>query len=206
MARGTPVCHFCESEIEHLHQAGIGDHYVAGLQIAMNNAGGVGGAESVGHLHAIFQGLRGPQAAFGDQIDQGFTGDELHHHVVALGFVYDVVDGDDVGMVQTGGCLRFLNKPAAAFRITRVGAREHLHRDEPVQTRVVSFVNIAHAARAQFLQKLIMRNDPPNKFQCCPSRTYSVCHKWRTVAGGNRHFCTWARARSIRLIDFQFGG
>ena len=69
-----------------------------------------------------FKRLRRAKPAFRNQIDQSFAGDELHHHVIAFRLIHDVVNGDDVGMVQAGGGLGFLNKAAAAFGVAGIGA------------------------------------------------------------------------------------
>jgi hypothetical protein len=62
--------------------------------------------------------------------------------------------------------LGFLDETAAAFGIARAGGGEDFDRHEPVQASIMGFINIAHAAGAQFFQELIMRNDTPNEFHC----------------------------------------
>ena len=47
---------FGEAEIENLGAAVARHHDVVGLQIAMDNAGGVSGSKSVGDLHSDFNG------------------------------------------------------------------------------------------------------------------------------------------------------
>jgi hypothetical protein len=47
-----------KAEIQHLHQALVGDHDVARLQVAVDNARGVRGRKGVGDLHRVFQRFR----------------------------------------------------------------------------------------------------------------------------------------------------
>ena len=75
-----------------------------------------------------------------------------------VAFGDDVVDGDDVGMVQRGGGLRFLDEAAAALGIARHFRRQHFDGDKAVEPRVLRLVDIAHAARAQLLEQLVLKN------------------------------------------------
>ena len=115
--------------------------------------------QRIGHLHRVFQRLRHAQPALGNQIHQRLAADELHHHEFRIAFGNDVVDGDDVGMIQRGSGLRFLNESAPALRFAGVGDRQYLDGDEAFKTQVLGLINLAHSARAQLLEKLIVSDD-----------------------------------------------
>ena len=124
----------------------------------MDDAGGVGGAESIRHLAGVLDGLWYGQAFFGHQFEQGFAGHEFHHHVLGFAVVNDVVNGDDVGVVKRGSGLGFLDEAAAALRIAGHAGGQHLHGDEAVETGVAGFIHLAHAAGAEFFEELILQN------------------------------------------------
>src|SRR5581483_7851554 len=70
----------------------------------------------------------------------------------------DVVDGDDIGVVQGRGGLRLLNEAALALGLARKTGGEDFDRDRAVQPRILGFINLAHAARAELLEQLVVQN------------------------------------------------
>ena len=52
-----------QAEVENLDAARLGDHDVARLQVAMDDAGGVRRGQRVGNLHGVLQGLGNAEAA-----------------------------------------------------------------------------------------------------------------------------------------------
>ena len=128
----------------------------------MDDAGGVGDLQGVGHLDGVLQHLRNAQAALGNQIDQRFALHVLHHHEFGVAFRNDVVNGDDVGVVQRGGGLRFLDEAAAALGIARAGAGENFDGDKPVEAGVLGLPDFAHASGAELFQELIVVDSFPD--------------------------------------------
>src|SRR5262249_2896853 len=70
----------------------------------------------------------------------------------------DLIDGQDVGMIQSGCGARFLQEPATAVFVGDRFGGQHLNGYDPVEFLVVSFVDRAHAAGAQGLEYAIMRD------------------------------------------------
>ena len=68
------------------------------------------------------------------------------------------VDGADVGMVQSGGGLGLALKSRQRLWIFGHIVRQKLERDEAMQSRVLSLVDDAHPAAAQFLDDAIVRD------------------------------------------------
>ena len=58
----------------------------------------------------------------------------------------EVVDGEDVGMVQRGGCAGLLLEPMEALRVGRKRRGEHLDGDVPAEAWVTRPIDLAHAA------------------------------------------------------------
>ncbi len=86
-----------------------------------------------------------------DLVDDGIEPeprDELHGVVVEAVLLADAEDGDDVGVVQLGGCACLALEP---FYLRRIGDRvsgEHFERDTPAEGLLLGFVDHAHAAAA----------------------------------------------------------
>ena len=58
---------------------------------------------------------------------------------------YRIVQGDDVGMVQSGRRLRFALEPLARGVVLRQRGGQDFDRDRPSQARVMRAVDLAHA-------------------------------------------------------------
>ena len=141
--------------------------------------------QRVGHLQRVLEHLRHAQPALGNQVDQRFAGDVLHHHELGVAFGDDVVNGDDVGMIQRGSGLRFLDEAAAALRIAGARGGQNLDRDEAVEAGVLGLVDLAHASGAEFFQKLILENSSADHSGSFfrkgepPEGNFLVCHNQR---------------------------
>src|SRR5262245_45558580 len=68
----------------------------------------------------------------------------------------DLVNGEDVGMVETRRRARFLLEPADALLILREGGGQKLERDLATQPRVFGQINSAHPTRADQRERLIV--------------------------------------------------
>ena len=111
----------------------------------MDDAGGVGGGEGVGDLGGVVDDLGDAEAAAGDEFVEGAAGDELHDDDVHAGFVDDVMDGDDVGVVERGGGLGFLEEALAEGGIGGLVGAEDLEGDRAIELEVARFIHFAHA-------------------------------------------------------------
>ena len=78
---GIGLGEFGESKIQHLDQAVIGHHDVAGLQIAMDDSGSVGLGESVGDLRAKGDDFGIGETALANEVVQGVATHTLHGNV-----------------------------------------------------------------------------------------------------------------------------
>ena len=107
-----------EAEVEHLHEAGLRDHHVPGLDVAVDDPGLVGGGEAARDLERDPQRLGDRQAAPLEPLAQALAVHQLHRDPGAARRVLaDLVHGDDVGVGQRRGRLRFLQEAARALGI-----------------------------------------------------------------------------------------
>jgi hypothetical protein len=93
------------------------DHNVARFEIAMDDSSGMSGGKGVGDLHRDAQGFGESHALARDELVKRLAISELHDDEGLAVVLGDFVDGDDVGMIERGGGLGFLDEARAAVRI-----------------------------------------------------------------------------------------
>ena len=145
-----------EAEVEHLGEAGVGDDDVAGLDVAVHDAGGVRDRERIGNLQGVLQRLPNREPARPDEGLERLSLDELHRDELLRRSHPDFVDGDDVRMVQRRGGLRLLQEPALAVVVQGRALRQELHRHESVQEQVAGAIHDAHPSFADLLEQLVV--------------------------------------------------
>jgi hypothetical protein len=83
---------------------------------------------------------------------------KLHHYKCVRILLADVVDGADVGVIQSRCGLRLATEAAEGLWIARDFVGQELKSDETVQARVLGLVNHSHAAAAQLFEDAIVRD------------------------------------------------
>ena len=73
-------------------------------------------------------------------------------------FFSNVVNGADVGMIESRCSLRLAFKTSQGLRIARNIFRQEFQRDKSAQPRVFGLVNDAHTAAAQLFEDTVMGN------------------------------------------------
>jgi hypothetical protein len=68
------------------------------------------------------------------------------------------MDDADVGMLERGGGLGFVNEPLFGLRIVREFRGEEFEDHKAVELEVPGFVDNAHTASAQVLDNLVVRD------------------------------------------------
>jgi len=68
----------------------------------------------------------------------------------------DVVNGDDIGMIESGSCPRFLLEAGQSVGIFRGRGTDQLEGDIAPQALVPGAINLTHTAAADLLQNLIV--------------------------------------------------
>src|SRR5579863_2647014 len=108
---------FGEAEIENFGVAAFGHEDVCGLDIAVNDAFGVGGVEGVRDFDSQVEEQVQLHGTASDEVLQSLAFEALHGDEGASVFFADVVDGADVGMVESGGGLGLATKTAERLGI-----------------------------------------------------------------------------------------
>ena len=92
----------------------------------------------------------------GDHFFQRAAFQILHGDEGAAVLLADVVNGADVGMVQSGGGPRFALEPAQRLPVARQVVRQELEGHEATESSVLRFVDHAHAAAAELLDDAVV--------------------------------------------------
>jgi hypothetical protein len=148
-ARRLVLHHLGETEVEHLDDTVGRDHHVAGLQVAVDDALGMGGGEGVRDRDRDAQRFAQAHPALRDQAVEGLPGHELHHDEVDAVRRLDLVDRDDVGMVERGGGLCLLDEAGTAGRVGHPLRGQDLDRHLAAEARIASAVHLAHSPGAE---------------------------------------------------------
>ncbi len=150
LGAGVGVGLFGEAEVEDFGVAAAGDEDVGRFYVAMDDAGGVSGVESVGDLNRDVEKLIEIDGAIGDEVFEGLAVEEFHGDEGAAFVFADVVDGADVWVVQSGGGLGFALEAGEGLRVGGDIFGEEFEGDETAEAGVFGFVDDAHAAAADF--------------------------------------------------------
>ena len=136
-----------EAEVGDLDLAVLGDQHVLGLDVAVHEAGPVGGAERGQHRHHDLQRGAGAEPAERVQrVAQRPARDVLHDEedVLAVGAL--VVDGDDVRVGQRRRGLGLADEAGDEVLVGGEPGVHHLDRHDAVEPHVAREVDGRHAA------------------------------------------------------------
>src|SRR5262245_15300656 len=97
-----PRCseHSCDAEVHHLDGAGLGQHHIGRLYVAVNNAELVRVIDSIKRqAEQVDRTLDRHRALYSYEMVERFASDELHHHEVVVGLAKEAVKRGDVWMI-----------------------------------------------------------------------------------------------------------
>ena len=136
-----------QTEVDQLHFAVVGDQHVLRFEVAVHQAGPVGGAQPAEqraeHGH---DRVRRHRAAFSQQFPQGPALDEFHHQVGVRRVVVAVVHGDQPGVLEACHRAGFPPEPGQELVVAGIAGIHHLQRDRPFQPHVETAVDRRHSA------------------------------------------------------------
>jgi hypothetical protein len=139
---------FGEAEVHQL-RATLGEHYVAGFQIAMHDAGAMGLFERVGNFDGDLQRLVGGERLAGEPGGQRFAFEVFHYQEVDAVLAADVVQHTNVGMLQGRDRSRLTLETRTKVGVRSQMSEKNFDGDGTIKARVLGAVDLAHAACAQ---------------------------------------------------------
>ena len=148
--------HGGDAEVDHLRPAVVGDDDVARLEVAVDDAVGVGRAERVGERHGEVEQRADRQAGLGDHRVERAAADELHHQQPPAVGVLDAVQADDVRVVERGEGARLALQPRQRLGGGGDAVGEELHRDVAAELRVAGAPDDPSAAFAEALLEAVV--------------------------------------------------
>lgn len=136
-----------QAEIENLHRPISGDEDVFGLQVAMDDSASVRGGKTVHDLVCQLDDLPHRQPTQLDSLAKRAPGQQLGHDECEPAVRTNIIEGDDIGVVEGGCCLRFLLEARNPVSIVRNRLRQDLDGDVTVQSAVASTIDLVPAER-----------------------------------------------------------
>jgi len=136
--------------------AALGDEDVGGFDVAVDNVFGVGGVESFSNLHSDVEQTVEFERLSGDEVLEGGAVEELHGDEGAAVFFADVVDGADIGVVESGGGFGFAAEALEGLAVGGEFFGEKFEGDEAIEAGVLRFVNHTHTATAEAFENAVV--------------------------------------------------
>jgi hypothetical protein len=137
-----------EAEVEDADAAVLADHAVLRLEVAVDQAGLVGGGEAGAGLPEDLEDLAPGSGLSLEPCPEGQAVDELHGDVDLVVVGADLVDADDVGVGEAGHGLGLADQAGAGVLVGAVGV-EQLDGDFALELLVVGGVDDPGAAAAE---------------------------------------------------------
>jgi hypothetical protein len=134
-----------KAEIEDLDAAVAVDEDVVGFQVAVDDAGLVGGGESVADLDGVAEGIGGWKRA-----REGSAFDILHDEVWQALVVANFIESADVGMVEGGDGAGF------AFEALGEAGVDQFDGDGAAEAGIAGAVHTSHTALAELIEDAVV--------------------------------------------------
>ena len=155
-AAGGSEAEFGQSEIENLEAAVRSDAEVAWFEIAMNDGVIMCGGKALGELRAERENVPLGERAIEEFLIEGNAFDELHDEIVAAVVGEEVEDGGDVGMVELGKSMGFVQEATVGVGIGDGAGVKQLDGDFAVEVGVVRAIDDSHATATDAFENAIV--------------------------------------------------
>src|SRR5262249_12188251 len=186
------LCDFGEPEIKNLYVVAGGNEDVRRLDVAMNNALGVGGFKCVGNFDSKRQQQAGFERPEGDPMLKGVAFQELHRDERLISVPSDFVDGADVGMVQSRGSTRFAAKALKSGGVLGEFFGKKLQGDIAAELGVLGLVNHSHATATKLFENAVMGDGLAD---------HGASKDWKHILGATR---VGVKRRAAYIPAFAF--
>ena len=177
-----------QPEVQDLDDPVRRHHDVLGLQVPMDDAGGVSTGEPFGDLRGDREDLAKGERCAGRELPERLSFDELHRDERRRIDPGDLEDRDDVGVGEGGGGTGLALEPPEALGIRGELFREDLDRDLAGEPRIPRPPDLSHPARAERGQDLV-RAESRSGLEChsvarriLVRRPAAPCHCSRVVS------------------------
>jgi hypothetical protein len=162
-----------QPEVQHLHLAGLRQHDVLRLEVAMDDVDAMRGYQHLGHGGGDTQLLVVRQPA-GERVVQGLAFDVFEDQHVDLAALDVVEDAADVRMIELGESARLAQQALARFAVQALIGMQRLERDLALQLLIEAGVDLPHPAGTYDVDDTDMAETTPDELhggalQNCPN-------------------------------------
>ena len=151
-----------QPEIEDLGLDTRGHEDVGRLDVAVDDAVGVGGVQRVRNLSREVQHQTKRERPAVHVLLERLALEQLHGDELRALELVDLVDRADVRVIERRGGARLAQKPIGGLLIADAIGRQKLERHEARELDVLGLVDDAHAARADGLEHPVVRDGLAN--------------------------------------------
>ena len=177
--RGTNRTHFSETEIENFGVSAIGHEKICRLNIAMDDAFGMGGFESVGNLDTDVEEALKFEWAAKEQLFECLPFQVLHNNEGPSVIFANFVDGADIWMVQRRCSAGFTAEALEGLRILCDGIGQKFQGYKTAELSIFGAIYHTHASAAQLVQDSVMRDRLPRNGICVGHRRQHLSREKR---------------------------
>src|SRR5208337_2834050 len=143
----------------------FGNEDIRWLDVAVDNALGVGGIERVGDFNRQIHQRVVVHRAGTDGVLEGEALEELHGDEGLAFVLADLVDGADIRMVQGRGGLRLALETGQRLWVFGDFIGQEFQRHEAAQLQVFSLIHDPHAATAKPFNRAVVRDSLPDHWK-----------------------------------------
>jgi len=143
---------FGDSEIENLDASVISQKQIFRLEIAVHDKALVRGGQALHDLQGVISCLLRKNGARVQALAKVLTFKQFRNDVGNGAFKADIVDGENVGMVQSGGGARLLFEAAQMVGVGAGGGPDQLQGDVAAQPLVACAKYFTHPSRTNFFE------------------------------------------------------
>jgi hypothetical protein len=157
-----------QAEIQNLGVLALGHKNVGGLDVAVNNTLRMRGVQPIGNLNGKGEQSFCIERFPRNQMFQRRPVQKLHGDERLLAVLADLVDGADIGMIESRRGTRLATKPLQGLGVAQQFIRQEFQRHGAAQIGVLSLVDNAHAAAAKRIDDAVVRDGLADHLKTCP--------------------------------------
>jgi hypothetical protein len=156
--RAARLCDLRQPEVENLGVPAFGNKNIRRLDVAMNDPFRMRRVERVGDFNRQEDDGFVLQRFSRDEMFQRGAIQKLHGNERLLTVLADLVDGANIGVIESGSCSRLTAKAFQRLRVFRHFVWQEFKGDKSAEFGVLSLVDHPHAAAAEFLDNAVVRD------------------------------------------------